>query len=111
MRIDNRHGAVTVDLVEHSSGVPVRFIVRGSSGYVAVLPACHFDQCLSGERECCAIPLTTDHGSRHAVRVEGKVSHSVDKWLKHSRTHCHKWHWPTVERFARDVLKTYRGAR
>lgn len=102
MRIESRHGAV--EIVEQT--LTGKFVVTGSSGYRAELTACLFDLCVGGERVSCAKPLTTHYGFQHAVN--GKSS--VDAWLKHCETHCHGWHWPKIEAFAREVLATY-GAK
>ena len=99
MRIESRHG--WVEIVEQT--LTPRFVVIGSSGYRAELPACLFDLCTDGTRTPCVTPLTTNYGRQHSVN--GKSS--VDAWLKHCATHCHDWHWPTVERVAREVLATY----
>lgn len=103
MRIESRHG--WVEVVEQTLGVH-RFVVIGSSGYRAELVAHDFDLCTDGTLTPCVTPLTTHYGSQHTVN--GKSS--LDAWFKHCETHCHGWHWPTVERFAREVLATY-GAK
>lgn len=99
MRIESKHG--WVEIVEQT--LTWRFVVIGSSGYRAELVACAFDLCADGTKVSCVTPLTTDRGHRHAVG--GKSN--LDAWHKHCETHCHGWHWPTVERFAREVLATY----
>lgn len=106
VKIQSKHGSV--EIVEQT--LAARFVVLGSSGYRAELPVCLNDLCANGTRVPCAIPLTTHYGHQHSVKVDGKVANSVDAWLRHTQTHCHDWHWPTVERFAREVLATY-GAR
>lgn len=78
---------VTADLgvCDGDQPVPVRYIVTGSSGYRATLPAC-----ICEVRTPC--PKAPDH--------------SQD--AEHRRTYCHGWHLPgRIERFANDVLKTY----
>ncbi|MFD6638358.1 hypothetical protein ACFWDN_21355 [Micromonospora chalcea] len=93
-----RHGAVTIT---EEGGT---FVVVGSSGYRATLPTCRRDDCEAGRVRPCATPT----GARGQHAVNGKTS--VAAWLDHSREFCHAWHWPSVERFAGDVLKTY-GAK
>ncbi len=108
MRIESRHG--WVEVVEQTP--TSRFVVIGRGygtdrhEYRAQLPVCLFDLCTDGTRTPCVTPLTTHYGRQHAVN--GKSS--IDAWLKHCETHCHDWHWPTVERFAREVLATYGAA-
>lgn len=102
MRIESRHG--WVEVVEQT--LTPRFIVTGSSGYRAELPICLFDPCTNGTKVSCVKPLTVNHHSQHSV----SGGTSVDAWLKHSATHCHGWHWPKAEVFAREVLSTY-GAK
>jgi len=99
MHIESRHG--WVEVVEQT--LISRFVVIGSSGYRAELPVCLFDLCTDGTRTPCVTPLATHYNRQHAVN--GKSN--IDAWHKHCETHCHEWHWPTVERFAREVLATY----
>ncbi|TDB84225.1 hypothetical protein E1091_17660 [Micromonospora fluostatini] len=81
-----------------SRGVyPVRFEVTASSGYRATLPACWRDECAAGAVTAC--PKPADH-----ARVDNQANR------EHNRTHCHGWHWPSVERFARGVLATFGSA-
>ena len=95
MRLADRGAWVEIETV---GGV---FVVTGCSGYVARLPACHFDLCESGQLKPCVRPLNVR--SQHSV--DGKMS--VDAWLEHIKTNCHRWHPETVEAFARRVLDTY----
>lgn len=83
------------------------FLVTGSSGYRAELRACLRDECQAGRFTPCAI---RPGGVTHQHAVNGK--NTVNVWLAHIKTHCHGWHWPSVESFAERVLKTYgTGAR
>jgi hypothetical protein len=105
LEISDQRGTVTVteETVTRQDGTVVvnRYVVTSSSGYRANLPACSADRCLSGEVK----PCTTPTGDRGQHSVSGKSS--VNAWLAHSVDHCHGWHAPTVERFARDVLKSF----
>jgi hypothetical protein len=100
----SRHGTVTVteEIAETdwAGMLVVRYIITSPPGFRADLTACCSDRCLSGEVKCC----TTPTGDRGQHSVGGKSS--IVAWLKHSASHCHGWHPPTVEQFASDVLKT-----
>lgn len=105
MEFSSRRGVVTVteETVTRGDGTVVvnRYIVASPTGYRASLPACYADDCLEGRRKVCAIP-TGDRGE-HSV----KGGSGVRAWLNHSREYCHGWHALTVERYARDVLKSF----
>jgi len=107
--LTSRHGVVTVaeESATRKDGivVVVRYVVSGSSGYRAVLPACIRDDCIDGRVAPCEI--RTGDRAQHAVA--GKTS--VSAWLAHSRTHCHGWHEVNARRFAREVLATYGTGR
>jgi hypothetical protein len=79
---------------------PVHFEVTTSTGYRAHLPACLLDYCLSRTlgRVNCVRPL---------VRRKQHSGMSVDAWCEHSKTHCHAFHLPKAEWFARQVFETY----
>jgi hypothetical protein len=90
-----RHSGATVTLTTETvtlktgETVPARFIVVGSSGYRAILPAC------GCERKPCA--------NRSESHLRG--------YTDHHRTHCHatfgQFHEVQAERLAANVLKTY----
>ncbi|MDG4792732.1 hypothetical protein [Micromonospora sp. WMMD1082] len=77
--------------------IPLRFEITTSSGYRATLTACGRDECREGTVIPCPKPETHSRTSNPANR-------------EHNRSHCHAWHWPSIERFAGEVLKTY-GAK
>jgi len=107
--LTSRHGVVTLAeeyaTLAGGTAVVARYVVTGSSGYRAVLPACPRDDCRDGFITPCVTRL--HECGQHAVA--GKTS--VNAWLVHSRTHCHDWHEVTARRFARDVLATYGSGR
>jgi hypothetical protein len=93
------NGAATVTVTTESTTraddgavVPLRFVVTGSSGYRADIPACYCE----GRTPC---------GKPEHHPVNGKTS--GDAYWKHYSSHCHGWHPPRVERFAAAVLATY----
>jgi hypothetical protein len=101
-----RRGHVTIERTGD------RYIITGSSGYHAELRVCLREECVTGQSAPCAIPLTTQHGRQHAIKLpNGKVSHGLDNWLKHTMQFCHNWHDERVLHFAGEVLKTYGGRK
>lgn len=83
--------------VKWSEGpVPSQYIVTSNTGFRAELKACIRDECLSGEIKQCTCRGEKAHGS-------------VNKWLAHSRGHCHEWHVDRVSELARGILKSYKS--
>lgn len=85
--------------------IPSEFVIRTSTGYRAVLPACMSDRCTGGPADVvllrCVKPL--DGRGQH-------VRQSVDAWCEHVRTHCHGPHIEHAEIFAAEVAATYGSA-
>lgn len=106
-RIDHPKGLAFVHMREivtmTDSGVmPLRFEVSTSTGYLATLPACGRDECMAGTVTPCALRYGHTKSAKGANGCDGSAS------VRNGR--CHAWHWPSVERFAGEVLKTY-GAK
>ncbi|SCL32852.1 hypothetical protein GA0070616_4571 [Micromonospora nigra] len=78
--------------------VPVRFEVTTPTGYRAILPACPCE-IEDPRRKPCALRYGHGKSVKGADGCDG--SNSV------ANGRCHDWHWPSAERFARDVLATF----
>jgi hypothetical protein len=72
---------------ESGALIPSEFVIRTSTGYRAVLPACWRDECVAPS------------GPVRCVRKDCPES---------SRTHCHRTHIEHAEVFAAEVAATYR---
>lgn len=92
----------TVCTLVDGAPLPIRFEVTTSTGYLAMLPACRFDSCLSGDRINCVRKIDA-HG-QHSGQ-------SIDAWCKHIETHCHGYHLPLAEAFRDKAMKTYRRVK
>lgn len=93
-QIETPRPGVWVRLWEISRGtIVMQYEIESSSSYRAFLPAC------TCERTPCTNLL--DARGQHPRQ-------SVDAWLKHIRSHCHRGHLAHAQDFYRKVLDTYR---
>lgn len=72
----------------------------------AMMERCDRDGCADGSIKPCEREINGEH-----MHSSGEGSGSVDKWLKHSATHCHGWHDARVAAFMAKVAKTYGSYR